>query len=167
MAYAWTGQIDPRFRPAFWFVCLRALFAAFSLLALVLYRVSGKALLDNLRQVFRIAFILGIAALAPKLGFIGVLVGFAVCELLGMVFMFHALAKTFAVFRNRSCDARHCPVGGSSGFDLCHRDSGVPCPVAWTSNRQATRHRETPRSRLCLPDCGLASLGANRLCDGS
>jgi len=99
MAYAWTGQTDPSFRSAFWFVCLRALFAAFSLLALVLYRVSGKAVLDNIRQVLRIALIVGVVALAPRLGFIGVLVGLAVCELAGMLFMLYALAKTFDVFR--------------------------------------------------------------------
>ena len=99
MAYAWTGQTDSRFRSAFWFVCLRALFAAFSLLALVLYRASGRALLDNIRQVLRIALIIGVAVLAPTLGFVGVLLGLAACELVGMLFMLYALAKTFAVFR--------------------------------------------------------------------
>lgn len=101
MAYAWTGQTDPNFRAAFSFVCLRALFAAFSLLSLVLYRVSGKAVLDNFRQVLRIALIVGVVGLAPKFGFVGVLVGLAVCELLGMVFMLYALANTFHVFRAR------------------------------------------------------------------
>jgi O-antigen/teichoic acid export membrane protein len=99
MAYAWTGQTGPTFRSAFWFVCLRSLFSAFSLLALVLYRVSGKALLDNVRQVLRIAFIVGIVALSPRLGFVGVLVGLACSELAGMLFMLYALAKTFDVFR--------------------------------------------------------------------
>jgi O-antigen/teichoic acid export membrane protein len=99
VAYAWTGQTDPSFRSAFWFVCLRSLFSAFSLLALVLYRVSGKALLDNVRQVLRIAFIVGIVALSPRLGFVGVLVGLACSELAGMLFMLYALAKTFDVFR--------------------------------------------------------------------
>jgi O-antigen/teichoic acid export membrane protein len=99
MAYAWTGQTDPSFRSAFWFVCLRALFAAFSLLALVLYRVSGKALLDNIRQVLRIVIIIGVVGLAPKLGFVGVLSGLAGCEFAGMLFMLFALGKTFDVFR--------------------------------------------------------------------
>lgn len=101
MAYAWTGQTDPGFRSAFWFVCLRTIFAAFSMLAIVLYRVSGKVLLDNLRQVLRIVFIVGIVVLAPRLGFVGVLVGLACCELAGMLFMLYALAKTFDVFRAR------------------------------------------------------------------
>src|SRR5260221_153966 len=74
IAYAWTGQSDSSFRFAFWLLCLRSLLGAFSLLSLVLYRVSGKAVLDNLRQVLRILIILGIAFLAPKLGFNGSLV---------------------------------------------------------------------------------------------
>jgi O-antigen/teichoic acid export membrane protein len=99
VAYAWTGQADPRFRSAFWLVCLRALFAAFSVLAFVLYRVAGKALMDNLRQVLRISLIVVVVSLAPKVGFVGVLVGLAICEFAGMLFMLYALAKTFAVFR--------------------------------------------------------------------
>lgn len=99
MAYAWTGQTDPSFRSAFWLVSLRALFAAFSLLALVLYRVSGKALLDNIRQVLRIVIIMVVVGFAPKLGFVGVLSGLAACEFAGMFFMLFALSKTFDVFR--------------------------------------------------------------------
>ena len=70
MAYAWTGQSDPFFRVAFWLVCLRAIFQSFSLLALVLYRVSGKALLDNIRQVLRILVILAIVACCPQTWFL-------------------------------------------------------------------------------------------------
>ena len=98
IAYAWTGQHNPSFRPAFWFVCLRCLFAGFSVLALVLYRVSGGAILDSIRQVLRIAVILLILAFARSLGFIGIMSGLAVCEFFGMVFMLYALAKTFVAF---------------------------------------------------------------------
>ena len=99
MAYAWTGQADPSFRVAFWLVCLTAFFRSFSLLSLVLYRVSGKALLDNIRQVLRIVIILIVALFAPKLGFFGVLAGLAFAELAGMIFMLFALTETFHVFR--------------------------------------------------------------------
>jgi O-antigen/teichoic acid export membrane protein len=99
IAYAWTGQTDSRFRAAFWFMCLRSLFAAFSLLALVLYRVSGKALLDNIRQILRIALVGGVVTLAPRVGFLGVLIGLAACEFIGMIFMLYALASAFAAFR--------------------------------------------------------------------
>ena len=99
MAYAWTGQTNSFFRVAFVLVCLTAFFRAFSLLALVLYRISGKALLDNIRQVLRIVIILGVVAFAHQLGFFGVLAGLAVAELAGMVFMLFALGHTFLHFR--------------------------------------------------------------------
>ena len=102
MAYAWTGATDPFFRIAFWLVCLRAVFQSFSLLALVLYRVSGKAVLDNVRQVLRIAIILAIVVFARRLGFYGVLAGMAVAELAGMIFMLFALTHTFRLFRAKS-----------------------------------------------------------------
>jgi O-antigen/teichoic acid export membrane protein len=102
IAYAWTGQSNPAFGGAFWLICIRALFAAFSLLALVLYRVSGKAILDNIRQVLRIVVLLGVASFSAKLGFYGVLGGLAFSELIGMAFMLFALTQTFHLFRASS-----------------------------------------------------------------
>ena len=102
MAYAWTGQSNPSFRVAFWLVCLRAIFGAFSLLSLVLYRVSGQALLDNIRQILRILVILTIVEFSHRLGFYGVLVGMALAELVGMLFMLFALTHTFHLFRAKS-----------------------------------------------------------------
>lgn len=99
IAYAWTGQHSLSFGPAFWLVCLRSVFAGFSMLALVLYRVSGRAILDNIRQAIRIAVILLVVSFASRLGFVGVLSGLALCECIGMVFMLYALARTFAAFR--------------------------------------------------------------------
>jgi O-antigen/teichoic acid export membrane protein len=99
IAFAWTGQANPAFAGAFWLICIRALFAAFSLLALVLYRVSGKAILDNIRQVLRLVVLLGVALLSAKLGFYGVLAGLALSELIGMAFMLFALTHTFHLFR--------------------------------------------------------------------
>lgn len=98
MAYAWTGQMDPSFRTAFVWVALTGIFRSFSLLSLVLYRVSGKAVLDNLRQVIRILIILVAVIFAKRLGFNGALAGLAFAELAGMLFMVFALAKTFSSF---------------------------------------------------------------------
>lgn len=102
LVYAWTGLAYPTFRISVYLVCLTGLFKSFSILGLVLYRVSGKAILDNVRQVLRIAIIFLVAVFAHQLGFYGVLAGLAGAELGGMVFMLFALTKTFHVFRAKS-----------------------------------------------------------------
>lgn len=99
MIYAWAGQTDPSFRIALWLVCLTFLFRSFSFLSMILYRVSGKALLDNVRQVLRILIILVVALFAPRLGFYGVLAGLAFAEMAGMIFMLFAITEAFPVFR--------------------------------------------------------------------
>jgi O-antigen/teichoic acid export membrane protein len=99
MAYAWTGQTDPSFKVAFLWVALTGIFRSFSLLSLVLYRVSGKAVMDNVRQVIRIVIIAVTAVFANKLGFVGALAGLTLAELVGMMFMIFALTRTFKMFR--------------------------------------------------------------------
>jgi O-antigen/teichoic acid export membrane protein len=99
MAFAWTGQVDPSFRVAFLWVAVTGVFRSFSLLSLVLYRVSGQATLDNVRQVIRILIILLTALFAKRLGFEGALAGLACAELAGMLFMIFALTRTFHMFR--------------------------------------------------------------------
>ncbi|MGO9369729.1 MAG: hypothetical protein ACLP0H_19000 [Terriglobales bacterium] len=98
MIFAWTGQADPKFRMAICLTALAALLKAISLLQLILYRAAGRALLDNIRQVLRIAAILTVAFFGRSLGFNGVLAGMAVAELVGVVFMFLAMAATFHAF---------------------------------------------------------------------
>jgi hypothetical protein len=95
---AWTGQSDPEFRTAIWLTALAGLFKAVSLLQLILYRATGKALFDNIRQVLRIMVILCVAFLHTFLGFTGVLWGMAVAELVGVIFMFFAMKSTFRGF---------------------------------------------------------------------
>ena len=99
IVFAWTGESAPSLRIAFYWVCAAGLFQALSLLGLVLYRASGKALLDNIRQVLRIVILLSIAIFAHRLGFYGVLAGLALAEFVGVVFMLFALTKTFVAFR--------------------------------------------------------------------
>lgn len=102
IVFAWTGEGASSLRVAFWLVCAAGLFQSFSILGLVLYRASGKALLDNIRQALRIAILLSIAIMAQRLGFYGVLAGLALAEFLGMLFMLFALTKAFEAFRVRS-----------------------------------------------------------------
>jgi|HubBroStandDraft_6_1064221.scaffolds.fasta_scaffold00055_30 O-antigen/teichoic acid export membrane protein len=102
MVFAWTGQTASSLRVALWLVCAAGFFQAFSVLGLVLYRVSGNALLDNIRQALRIVCLLSIVAFARHSGFYGVLAGLAVTEFIGMAFMLYAITKTFHAFHPRA-----------------------------------------------------------------
>jgi O-antigen/teichoic acid export membrane protein len=102
MVFAWTGQADSSLQVALWLVCAAGFFQAFSVLGLVLYRVSGNALLDNIRQGLRIVCLLSIVAFARHSGFYGVLAGLALTEFVGMVFMVYAVTKTFHSFHPKS-----------------------------------------------------------------
>jgi O-antigen/teichoic acid export membrane protein len=102
MVLAWTGESNASLRVALWLVCAAGFFQAFSVLGLVLYRVSGNALLDNIRQGLRIVCLLSIVTFARRSGFYGVLAGLAFTEFAGMVFMLCAVAKTFRAFQPKS-----------------------------------------------------------------
>jgi hypothetical protein len=102
IVFAWTGETNPSFRVGLWLLAAAGLFQSFSILGLVLYRVSGRALMDNIRQVLRIATLLSITVFARRLGFYGVLGGLAVAELGGLLFMGFAITETFHAFVAKS-----------------------------------------------------------------
>ena len=101
MVLAWTGQAAPLFVPAIWLTALGSFFKAISLLQLILYRSTGKALLDNVRQILRIVATLIVAFFARDIGFLGVLIGMVAAEFIGVVFMFFAMKATFQAFSGR------------------------------------------------------------------
>jgi O-antigen/teichoic acid export membrane protein len=98
MIFAWTGRSDPLLPAALWLVVIGGFLSAFSALSLVLYRSSGNAILDNIRQGLRIVVLLSVVAFARKLNFNEILTGLAVAEFVGMVFMLFAISKTFHAF---------------------------------------------------------------------
>jgi hypothetical protein len=98
---AWTGQTDPSLPVILWLTCLATLFQSFALLGLVLYRVSGKAVMDNIREVLRIVTLLPFALFAHRLSLRTVLGGVALAEFVGMIFMLVALTRTFHGFGAR------------------------------------------------------------------
>jgi O-antigen/teichoic acid export membrane protein len=99
--YAWTGQADPSFHMFLWLMSLAGLFKSISLLQIVLYRASGKSLMDNIRQAIRIAILLVIGLLGKHLGLTGILAGLALTELIGVIFMFFVFTHPFNWFRSR------------------------------------------------------------------
>lgn len=130
IVFAWTGQADASFAGALRLVCLAGLFKAFSLLELVLYRVSGKALMDNIRQVLRVVILLGIALFARDLGFNGVLVGLAGAELAGMAFMLFALTRTFHGFSAKALlpDTIRLTAAAAVLLGACFVAARIPVP---------------------------------------
>lgn len=99
IVFAWTGQRDPRLQTTLWLCCLSALFASTSRLQLILYRASGKALHDNIRQAFRLAVLGMLAYFGRILGLNGVLTGLMVAEFIGVIYMFFAMTNEMRDFR--------------------------------------------------------------------
>ncbi len=95
---AWVGQTDPQFQATLVLLSVGMLFQAFALLGLVLYRASGKTVMDNLREGIRITVILLVVVFAKRLGFLGVLGGMATAEFSGMLFMLFAISRTYKTF---------------------------------------------------------------------
>jgi hypothetical protein len=129
------------------------LFYSFSILALVLYRSSGRALHDNIRQALRIVMLLGIAISAPKIGYLGVLAGLACTEMAGMLFMLFAITKTYSGFRVQSLLPQTLKLIIATvatlafGFGLGH----LPLHITYS-----TRILATVRLTLATVGCGLA-----------
>ena len=137
MLMVWIGQVDASFRVALWLGCLAGFFQAFSLLGLVLYRASGNALLDNLRQVLRIVVLLVISLFARRLGFYGVLGGLALAELVGMLFMLFAVTKTFQSFHPRALVPNAIRLTAASGAVLLVAALATKIPLPAISSARA------------------------------
>lgn len=99
---AWTGQSNSHFALAICLVSLGMLFQGFGLLGLVFYRSTGKAVMDNLRELVKITILAVTAVFSRRLGFYGLLAGMAAAEFVGMIVMLIALGNTFRVFDVKS-----------------------------------------------------------------
>jgi len=95
---AWTAQKDPSFHYAIWLVCLAIFFQSFGQLGLVLYRSVGGAVMDNLREVIRLAAFAPVLFMTHRFSLEGVLGWMAGAEFVGMIVMLFALDKSFDVF---------------------------------------------------------------------
>lgn len=156
IVFAWTGQSAAEFQTTLILVSITGAFQAVSTLGLVLYRISGNALLDNLRQVLVLAALLLAAAFANKLGFYGVLAGLAFSELIGMLFMIYAVTRTFRLFRPRTifADGLKALGAGAGIIFVGLAMTRVPLPIA------DARAAAAVRAVLILGVCALATLPA-------
>ena len=140
MIYAWTGQTDPSLPVMLGLVCLTGLFGVFASLGMVLYRTSGNALFDNLRQALRIVVLLSVVVFARKFGLYDVLTGLVATECIGTMLMIYAVAKAFHPFHPkdllpdalRLCAATGCILIVGIGM------SCLPLPASSSGRLSAT-----------------------------
>jgi O-antigen/teichoic acid export membrane protein len=88
---AWTGQSEPIFRIGLWIICGAGFFKSISRVALILYRSTGGAVMDLVREGVRIGAVLIAAVLGARLGYYGVLGGLALAEFIGLAVMLATL----------------------------------------------------------------------------
>lgn len=127
----WTGISAPALDHMLWLLCLAGLFRAMSLLQLVLYRVSGKSVMDNVRQVLRIVVVGVICIFGPFLGLLGVMGGLAIAEFAGLLFMFYALAQVYKGFKVRMIVSDTIKLSGSTLIIMAISLVVVNVPLPW------------------------------------
>lgn len=136
MVLAWTGETGRFFGIAILLVSLASLFKAVSLLQLVLYRTTGRALLDNIRQVLRIVILLTVALLGGRIGFYGVLAGLALAELAGVIFMFFAMSATFRGSDPRAIARDAVRLTLATGAIIAAGFVAARFPIPWGPNER-------------------------------
>jgi O-antigen/teichoic acid export membrane protein len=134
LVFAWTGQNDPLFRAALWLISLAALFKAVSMTGLILYRATGAALLDNVRQVLRIGVLVLILFAGKFVHLYGLLLGLAAAELIGAVFMLYALRKAIPTFNPFDLAPHAAKVVFAAFIILAGGALMSAIPVQWKMN---------------------------------
>jgi O-antigen/teichoic acid export membrane protein len=134
LVFAWTGQSNPEFGIAISLTCLSGLFNSISRLQLVLYRASGNAFHDNVRQAFRL-FVLGVlAAFGRQIGFHGVLWGLAATALIGVIYMFSAMASLLSFFNPRKLIPDALRLAVATAAIIIVGVAAVMIPAPWGAN---------------------------------
>jgi O-antigen/teichoic acid export membrane protein len=149
VVFAWTGQKPTQLQVTLYWLCLTGLFWSFSILALVLYRSSGRALHDNIRQALRIVMLFCVALSAHRIGYVGVLIGLAVTELAGMILMLFAMMKTYKGFHIRSLLPQTLKIVAASFVTILIGFALSRLPLHFISNPRA----------LATSQLGLAIVG--------
>ena len=159
LVFAWTGQTSREFMAAIWLSCLSSFFGSISRLQLVLYRASGHALHDNIRQAFRLGALAVLAAFGRTMGFRGVLLGLAATELIGVIYMFSAMTKALRFFQPKRLIPDAIRLAGATAVivGVGVAAVGVPTPTLWGSTNRGMAFMKLAEALLA---CVVASLPA-------
>jgi O-antigen/teichoic acid export membrane protein len=145
---AWTGQVDPEFRLAIQLASVVGLFASVSRVQLILYRASGKALHDNIRQAFRLGVLVLLGAVASRTGFYGVLIGLAVAEFAGVIYMFFGMSSILHFFRPKHLIPDALRVGGTVLVMMTAGLLATRMPMPWILNERVAAILKTAVTSL-------------------
>jgi len=134
LAFAWTGQSNPQFGVTIWLVCLSSFFNSISRLQLVLYRASGNALHDNIRQAFRLGVLAVLAVFGKTIGFHGVLLGLAAAELIGVIYMFSAMTSVLSFFNPAKLIPDAMRLAAATAATITVGVAAIMLPLPWGAN---------------------------------
>jgi O-antigen/teichoic acid export membrane protein len=137
LAFAWTGQTSPQFGVTIWLVCLSSFFNSISRLQLVLYRASGNALHDNIRQAFRLGVLAVLAVFGKAIGFHGVLLGLAAAELIGVIYMFSAMTSVLSFFNPAKLVPDAMRLTAATAATITVGVAAIMLPAPWGANGRA------------------------------
>jgi O-antigen/teichoic acid export membrane protein len=134
---AWTGLTDTAFHLVLWILCLAAMFKGFSLLGLVLYRASGRAVMDNVRQVIRIVVLGAVCYFGSQVGFVGVISSLAVTECVGFVFMLMVLSHVYEALSIRRLFSDAAKIVAATCIIILVSVLITNIPVPWTGDERS------------------------------
>jgi len=132
--FVWTGFSDPGLSHILWLLCAYGLFRAMSLLQLVMYRASGRSLMDNVRQVLRIVVTVPVCAVGGHIGLVGVIGGLAIAEFAGLVFMFHAISRVYEGFTPRKVYPDIVRLSAAAFIIMTASMMMVSMPLPWVDS---------------------------------
>ena len=151
LAFAWTGQISPQFGVAIWLTCLSSFFNSISRLQLILYRASGNALHDNIRQAFRLGVLAVLAVFGRALGFHGLLLGLVIAELAGVIYMFSAMRSVLGFFDPIKLIPDTIRLSAATAVTIAVGATVVVLPIPWAADqREAALIKLGEVSLACL-----------------
>ena len=128
---AWTGLVDPALYLIVGLLCLAALFKGFSLLELALYRASGRASMDNLRQVLRIVILGLVCYFGNQIGILGLIGSLVIAECVGFVFMLIVLTRVYENFSARRLLPDMAKILAATLIVMAVGVLSAHLPIAW------------------------------------
>lgn len=133
---AWTGLADPAFGLILELLCLAALVRGLSVFVLVLYRATGRALLDNVWQVLRVLVLGLVCYFANQAGFLGVIGSLAIAECIGFIFMLVVFTSIFESFSLRSLLPDSIKLLAATAIIISVGSLAMNIPLPWAGDER-------------------------------